>query len=412
MSKWKVLLTTTVLTTLAVAAASAEPLSIAMIEASSGPGAETGVLWSEGVRYGVEQLNAAGGYNGAPIKYAEYDDQSTPGGASDKLRTAIADGGRIIFSAGSSAITAQLSDDVRKFNIRNPGKEVLLISPGSQSAALTGEKCHFWFFRLSSTAFVRMKALTKVMKQNGDLGPKVYSINQNYSFGQEIEKAQAEFVKQNGAEIVGATLHDMQKVQDFSPYVAKIKATGAQTVLTGNWGNDMVLLMKSAANSGLRAKFGSTNLDNPGVVGSAGEAALGAYHVSPYNAEAGGDAGAKFAEGYKTRFGHYPVFGAESTFGVMMLGQALKTAKPANGSIDVRAIALSLEQAKVTTPLGEETVRPEDHQGVVPVAVARVSKDARYKADGTDMGLQLVSVVSGPDAAVPLDGSCKMDRPS
>jgi branched-chain amino acid transport system substrate-binding protein len=391
--------------------AAAEPLSVAMVEASSGPGAETGVLWSEGVRYGVEMLNAAGGYNGEPIKYAEYDNQSTPGGASDKLRTAIADGARIIFSAGSSAISAQVSDDVRKYNIRNPGKEVIFITPGSQASVLTGEKCHFWFFRISSTAFVRMKALTTVMKGEGELGPKVYSINQNYSFGQEMQSAQAQFVKQNGGEIVEATLHDVAKIQDFSPYVAKIKASGAQTVLTGNWGNDIVLLMKAVGNAGLRVKFGSTNLDNPGVIGSAGDIALGAYHVSPYNAEAGGEAGVGFAEGYKARFGHYPVFGAESTFGVQLLGEALKAAPSPDKIVNIKAIALSLEQAKVTTPMGEMSIRRDDHQAVVPIAISRVSKSARIKADGTDMGLSLVRVVPGTEAMVPPDGTCKMDRP-
>lgn len=396
----------------APAAASAEPLSVAMVEASSGPGAETGVLWTEGVRYGIEMLNAGGGYNGEPIKYAEYDNQSTPGGASDKLRAAIADGARIVFSAGSSAISAQISDDVRKYNLRNPGKEVLFISPGSQASVLTGENCHFWFFRLSSTAFIRMKALTTVMKSNGDLGPKVYSVNQNYSFGQEMQSAQALFVKQNGAEIVGQTLHEMNKIQDFSPYIARIKAAGAQTVLTGNWGNDMVLLMKAAGNAGLRVTFGSTNLDNPGVIGSAGDIALGAYHASPYNPEAGGETGAEFAEGYRKRFGHYPVFGAESTFAVMLLGQALKGTPSPTKSVDVKAIALALEDAKVTTPMGEMSVRAADHQAIVPIAVARVSKEARYKADGTDMGLKLAHVVPGPDAAVPPDGTCRMNRPS
>jgi branched-chain amino acid transport system substrate-binding protein len=394
------------------ATASAAPLTIAMVEASSGPGAETGVLWTEGVKYGVELLNEAGGFNGEPIKFAEYDNQSTPGGASDKLRAAIADGARIVVSAGSSAIAAQLSDDVRKYNLRNPGKEVIFITPGSQSTALTGEKCHFWFFRLTSNPFVRIKALTSVMKTDGALGMKVYSINQNYSYGQEMEKAQAEFVSTNGGKVVEATLHDIAKIQDFSPYVAKIKAAGAETVLTGNWGNDMVLLMKAAGNAGLKVRFGTTNLDNPGVIGSAGSVALGNYHVSPYNAEAGGEAGAAFAERYKAKFGHYPVFGAESTFAMMLLGEALKSVKTTDKSVDIKAIAVALENAKVTTPMGEMSVRKEDHQGIIPIAVAKVTKEAKYKADRTDMGLQLVRVVPGPEAAVPADGTCKMDRPS
>lgn len=394
------------------APATAEPLSVAMIEASSGSAAENGALWTEGVRYGVELLNEQGGYNGEPIKFAEYDNQSTPGGASDKLRAAIADGARIIVSGSPSSIIAQISDDVRKYNLRNPGKELIFITPGAQSLVLTGEKCHFWLFRTTSTPFVRMKALTAVMKEDGVLGAKVYSINQNYTYGQEMQQAQAQSVKENGGEIVEATLHDVAKIQDFSPYVAKIKASGAESVLSGNWGGDMVLLLKAASNAGLKVTFGTTNLDNPGVVGSAGEAALGNYHVSPYSPEAGGEPGAAFAEAFKTRFGHYPVFGAEATFAMMFLGDALKSVQTPDKLIDAKAIALALENARFTSPVGEMSMRKEDHQGIIPIAVSKVTKDAKYKADGTDMGLQLVRVVPGPDAEVPADGSCKMERPS
>src|SRR5262245_165418 len=268
------------------AAASAEPLTVATIEAFSGPNGETGTVWAQGVRYGIQKLNAAGGYNGEQIKYVEYDNQSTPGGASDKLRSAIADGARVVFSSTSSVIVTQISDDIRKYNLRNPGKEVIFITPGGEAYELTGEKCHYFFFRMTSNPFMRIKALTTVMKAQGDLGTKVYSINQNYTYGQDMQKAQAQFVKANGATVVEATLHDINKIQDFSPYIAKIKAAGAETALTGNWGNDLVLLMKGAANAGLKVRFGTTNLDNPGVIGSAGDVAIGAYHVSPYSPEA------------------------------------------------------------------------------------------------------------------------------
>jgi branched-chain amino acid transport system substrate-binding protein len=390
--------------------ASAEPLTVATIEAFSGPNGETGTVWAQGVRYGMQKLNAAGGFNGEPIKLVEYDNQSTPGGASDKLRTAIADGARVIFSSTSSVIVTQISDDVRKYNLRNPGKEIIFITPGGEAYELTGEKCHYFFFRMTSNPYMRIKALTSVMKVQGDLGTKVYSINQNYTYGQDMQKAQAEFVKVNGAGIVEATLHDINKIQDFSPYIAKIKAAGAETALTGNWGNDLVLLMKAAANAGLKVRFGTTNLDNPGVIGSAGEVALGAYHVSPYSPEAGGDAGAAFAEDYRAKMGQYPTFSAVSAFSVQFFGEALKRAQSPDKSIDIKKIALAMEEAKATTPVGEMSVRKEDHQGVIPLAVSMASKEARYKADGTDIGLKLVKVVPGAEAVVGIDPACKLQR--
>ena len=45
------------------------------------------------------------------------------------------------------------------------------------------------------------------------------------------------------------------KVTDFSPYIAKIKASGADTVITGNWGADFSLLLKAAADAGLQVNW-------------------------------------------------------------------------------------------------------------------------------------------------------------
>lgn len=170
--------------------------------------------------------------------------------------------------------------------------------------------------------------------------------------------------------------------------------------------------MKAANNAGLKVRFGGTNIDNVGVIGSAGEAALGAYQASPYNAEAGGEAGKAFAEDYKAKTGHNPVFSATGALGVMMLGDALKTIKPSNGPIDIKQIAMAIEGEKYQTPLGEVSIRAADHQAIIPIAVSVVSKDAMYKADGTDMGLKLLKVVPGPDASVDADPACHMERPN
>lgn len=402
----------TVALSLLTTAASAEQLKVATIEAFSGPGSDIGVVWAEGIKYGIERLNAAGGFDGQPIKLLEYDNQTTPGGASDKLRAAIAEGARIVVTGAPSFIAAQINEDIRKHNLRNPGKEVIFYNVGSESYEFTGSKCHFWFFRLTSNPFIRIKALAEVMKEQGVLGPKVYSINQNYAYGMEMQQAQAQATKANGAEIVEATLHDVAKIQDFSPYVAKIKAAGAQTVLTGNWGNDLILLMKAANNANLKVRFGGSNVDNVGVIGSAGEAALGAYQSSPYNPEAGGEAGKTFVNDYKAKTGRMPVFSATGALGVLMLGEALKQVKPTAGPIDILKIALAIEQTKFQTPLGEMSIRAADHQAIIPIAVSVVSKDALYKADGTDMGLKLVKVVPGPEAAVDVDPSCRMQRPN
>jgi branched-chain amino acid transport system substrate-binding protein len=94
-----------------------------------------------------------------------------------------------------------------------------------------------------------------------------------------------------------------------------------------------------------------------------------------------------------------------------MLGEALKATKPEQGKLNVTALAKSLEKVKIRTPLGEHSIRAEDHQVVAPVVVATVATDAKYKMDGTNMGFKPVRVLSAEEAAAPVQASCKMQRP-
>lgn len=74
------------------------------------------------VQYELDRINAAGGWNGQPVELVEFDNQGGPVGASDRFRVAVADGVQTIVQGASSAISGQLTEDVRKHNLRNPGK--------------------------------------------------------------------------------------------------------------------------------------------------------------------------------------------------------------------------------------------------------------------------------------------------
>ncbi|MDF3822584.1 branched-chain amino acid ABC transporter substrate-binding protein [Leptospira sp. 96542] len=394
-------------------AAHADPVKIAVLETLSGPQASTGQTFRAGVRYAIDKMNAAGGWNGEPVQLVEYDNQGGPAGASDKLKAAIADGVQIVVQGASSAIGGQITEDVRKHNLRNPGKEIVYINVGAEALELTGEKCNFHHFRLTGNAQVRTKVLVQGMKQAKALGTKVYAINQNYSWGQDMENAIVANAAAGGYQVVEKTLHDVNKIQDFAPYIAKISASGAQTVLTGNWSNDLLLMMKAAKAAGLKAAFGTVFLDQPGNIRNAGDTAVGHFIVHAFNAEAAGAEGARFVADYTAKTGHAPVFVEPQTaFGLDMVADALKRTKPVGGKLDVNAFARAMETARVQTPMGEARMRAEDHQILLPLVVSTVAKDARYKVDDTDLGFKPVKVFSADEAAAPVQSSCKMQRPA
>lgn len=391
----------------------AEPLKVAVIETLSGPQASTGLMFKTAANYAIDQINAAGGYGGEPIVVLEYDNQGGPVGAADKVKAAIADGARFIIQGASSAVSGQITEDVRKHNLRNPGKEVIFLNVGGEALELTGAKCHFYHFRFNPNANVRVKPMVMAMKEAGILGTRVYSMNQNYSWGIDMQNAIEANAALGGYTVVEKTLHDVAKIQDFSPYVAKISAANADTVITGNWSNDLLLLMKAARGAGLKARFATAFLDQPGNIANAGEVALGNVVSHPFNAEANAETAA-FAQDYKAKTGHFPVFiEPQTVFGLTMVGEALKQVPRAKDApVDVTAIGKALENVKLKTPMGEASMRAADHQAQIPMVVSIVSEDAKFKVDGTNLGFKPMRVFTAAEASSPVQDECKMVRPN
>lgn len=397
----------------ACASAAADPVKIGLVETLSGPQAASGQMYRAAARYAIDRMNAEGGWNGQPVQLLEYDNQGGPAGAADKLKAAVADGVHLVVQGASSAVGGQITEDVRKHNLRNPGKEIIYVNVGAEALELTGEKCHFHHFRFSANADVRTKVLVLAMKQANALGSRVYAINQNYSWGQDMERAIEGSAQLGGYQLVEKTLHDVNKIQDFAPYVAKIGAARADTVITGNWSNDLLLLMKATKAAGLKSRFGTVFLDQPGNIANGGELTLGHFIAHTFNPEAGGAEGERFVADYKAKTGHVPVFiEPQTALGLAMVADALKRVKPEGGKLSVNALAKALESAKVKTPVGEMSMRAADHQALLPMVVSTVTKDAKYKADDTDLGFKPVKLFTAEEASTPAQASCKMQRPS
>ena len=392
--------------------AQAEPVKIAIIETLSGGQAPVGKMFLTAINYGLIKLNAEKVWPDG-IVVLEYDNQGGPSEAADKVKAAINDGAHIIIQGASSAIGGQITEDVRKHNLRNPGKEIIYFNVGAEAMEFTGSKCHFYHFRWNGNAEIRLRALLTAMKDTKTLGTRVYVIGQNYSWGHDVDRLVKEYAKFGNYTVVGDVIHDVNKIQDFAPYVVQIKEANPDTVITGNWSSDLLLLMKAAGDSGLKVRFATYWMDQPGNVANAGATAIGHFNVSSFYPEANGEATQKFADDFKAKMGQYPVFvQGHTVHGIWGLGEALKKVKPGpDGKLNVKQLAFAMETVRFNTSMGEIAMRKEDHQALLPLVVATVSKDAKYKVDGTDMGFKPIRLVSGKDAASPVQSNCKMERP-
>src|SRR6266404_2978488 len=316
---------------LATGTAEAEPVKIAIIETLSGGQAAVGKMFLTAINYGLIKLNNEKAWPDG-IKVLEYDNQGGPSEAADKMKAAINDGAHIIIQGASSAIGGQITDDVRKHNLRNPGKEIIYFNVGAEAMEFTGSRCHFYHFRWNGNAEIRLRALLTAMKDANALGKKVYVIGQNYSWGHDVQRLVKEYSAFGGYTVVGDVIHDVNKIQDFAPYVAKIKEAAPDTVVTGNWSNDLLLLMKAAGDSGLKAHFLAYWIDQPGNIANAGDTALGHFTQSTFFADANGEKTAAFAEDFKAKTGQYPLnVQGHTVHGMWGLGEALKALKAKPG---------------------------------------------------------------------------------
>src|SRR6202042_984162 len=219
-------------------------------------GASIGEVGLKEFQFIAEELNAKGGILGKKVEIVPFDNKTNPQESLIQAQKAIDSGVRYLTQGNGSSVAGALSDFVTKYNDRNPGKEVLYFNYAAVDPALTNDKCSYWHFRWDANSDIKREALTNYIKDVPSI-KKVYLINQDYSFGESVRTAAKAMLaaKRPDIQIVGNEVHPLLKVTDFAPYIAKIKASGADTVITGNWGQDIALLLKAAADAGLQTDW-------------------------------------------------------------------------------------------------------------------------------------------------------------
>ena len=390
------------------AGSAAADVKIAFIDPLSGGAASTGILAQKTHQFYIDAINATGGINGEKIELLSFDNKVNPQESLIQLKKALDEGARYVVQGNGSSIALAINDAVQKFNERNPGKEALFLNYAAVDPALTNDKCTFWHFRFDADADMKMAAMTDVIAKDGKI-KKVYLINQDYSFGKAVAAAATKMLadKRPDIKIVGDELHPLQKVQDFSPYVAKIKASGADTVITGNWSNDMVLLVKAGKDAGLKVGWETFYGGSPGTVTAIGDAGVDTLkQVTEWHKNAAPELDATvaaFGKRYPGKENEYTYWRAKTMW--EMFAAAAKKAQ----SNDPVKVARALEGMKMQTALGEVEMRADNHQMLQPLYVSTLSKNPKYDVEDSGLGWKSDAKVDGKATSLPT--TCKMERP-
>ena len=403
---------------MAAAQSAAPPVRIAMIESLSGPFGNTGEAVFRNLVWATERVNARGGVKlpaGAqPLLIERYDSKGQNEEALAALRSAIDDGIRVIAQGNSSATAAVLIDAINKHNEREPAKRVLFLNYSAVEPALTNEKCSFWHFRFDAHADMRMAALMDVLKDDRAL-KSIYLIGQDYSFGQSVlREARKQLAQQRpDVQIVGDELHPMARVKDFLPYAVKIKQSGAQAVLTGNFGNDLTLLVKAAKDVGFEGKFYTFYGNALGVPGVLAEAGVGkVIAVADWFPNTPGVDSERFYQAFRQR---YPKPQDDSVhMRMQLMVEALAQSMEKAGSLEAAAVARQLEKASVNVSGLAGAMRAGDHQFQQPLRVAVMDRQGapgvKFDVEGSGFGFRVIKTISQARAEQP--HSCQMNRPS
>ncbi|MEJ7686809.1 MAG: branched-chain amino acid ABC transporter substrate-binding protein [Variovorax sp.] len=394
----------------------AAPIRLALIESMSGPFANTGEAVFRNLLWAVERVNARGGVKlpgGARfLQLDRYDSKGQNEEALSALRAAMDDGARIVLQGNSSATAAALLDAIEKNNERDVSRRVLFLNYSAVDPVLTNERCSFWHFRFDAHADMRVTALMEVVKADAAL-KRVYLIGQDYSFGQAVlrESKRQLGVHRPDVQIAGEELHPIGRVKDFAPYASKILASGAQAVVTGNWGNDLTLLVKAAREAGFNGTFYTfygNALGAPAAIGDAGIGRVVAVadwlpNVQTKQSEA-------FYRSFRERFSKPADDYVHMRMQLVIesLAQALERA----GSVETWRLR-ALEQADVALAGQRGRMRASDHQFQQPLVVGVMDRQGtpgvEFDVEGSGYGFRVVKTITAEQAEMPT--SCKMQRP-
>ena len=414
----KFLLATLCLPALAQSQPVSAPIRLALIEGLSGGNANGGQAVFRNLVWAVERVNARGGVNlpgGArPLALERYDSKGQIEEALSALRSAIDDGVRFVLQGNSSAVTVALVEAINKHNEREPARRVLLLNYSAVDPVLTNEKCSFWHFRFDAHADMRMAALMSVLRQDRAL-KSVYLFGQDYSFGQSVlrEARRQLGVQRPDIAIVGDELHPLLRVKDFAPYATKIKASGADAVITGNFSNDLTLLVKAAREVGFDGKFYTFYGNALGAPAAIGEAGVGrVIAVADWLPNLPTRESEAFYQSFRRR---YPDPADDYVhMRMQLLVEALAAAIAKGASLDAVQVALALEQTSVSLSGQGGSMRAADHQFQQPLVVGMMDRQGtpgvKFDVEGSGYGFRVVNVIAPAQAEMP--SSCRMVRPA
>src|SRR5215210_4123235 len=319
-----------------------EPIKIGVTQPLTGAFAASGNYVTQGARIAEEQINAAGGVLGRKIQLIIEDNKSNPTEAVATAEKLIAkDKVPVMMGAWSSTLTLAIMPKLMEYQV-----PMLVETSSSGKITTSGNP---YIFRISPTSEMEAKAFTPMVKSFGIKKADFLATNNDFGLGASQEFSQ--MMKAQGVQIGVMETMD-PKATDFSAQLAKIKASGGDTLFVTTAVEQITLILKQAKEQQVKARIITTGGSNSPdqLIQQAGEAANGSYHLvffTPWFPEAvkNADVAKKFVAEWNAK--KYNVGGLTEGFrgydGIYTIVEAIKQA----GKPDAAAIHQALWNVKV-----------------------------------------------------------------
>lgn len=353
----------------ASAALSAPTVKIGFDDARSGPFKNNGDYAATGMNVAVQELNRTGGLLGRQIEIVEEDNQNSPELAVQKLKKLILeDNVEAVFHQTSSTCGLAIQQAIPRY-------KKIFVEIGATAMDFTTVAFNPYSFRTSPSTVMYVKGhMIYFLKEKKY--KKIYLINFDSVYGHDVAKYSEKFLKENApdVQIVGNEFHPVF-TKDFAPYITKIKASGADYIFTGDWGTDLIQLLKQGNSLGLHLPMAGILLGDASLAPVVGDAMIGAV-ISDFMIAGVPTAKAKaFEDAFYKEAKVWPVEQIyEGWIGVTLWAEAVKKA----GSFDTDKVAKAWEGMEFDGPYGKILMRAKDHQALMPFCIGKVEGKTKY----------------------------------
>lgn len=239
----------------------------------TGPRANLGRYFKQGVDMAVAEINAAGGVLGKPLQVVFEDDQADNPNVAMNAVNRLQNVHKVPIMLGPHFSVAQMA--TQKNYCGN-----LLSVTGASGIPVTTSGCKS-VVRIRANDNVQAKALVEYARSTLKID-KIGVISINDDFGKAGAVRVVKAIEEAGLKPVRVETHNAED-KDFSAQLGRLRDAGAGVVIMWTHDNEAALIVRQASMMRLPMKFaGSTSLSQPVFVKLAGEAGEGAISSSDF----------------------------------------------------------------------------------------------------------------------------------